>query len=135
MRSVWGTTAWGRFALPSWMSVRMTLAAPGGRGGGVSVGILRIMRRGAASSDSNVILTDTGGDGPPADAGAKASVARVFASDALGRDEPISMRNTTDLGEMTAGGAGEPGRRRRAREARAGDTRITGSARLDINML
>ena len=113
----------------------MTLAAPGGRGGGASVGILRIMRRGAASSDSNVILTDTGGDGPPADAGAKASVARVFASDALGRDEPISTRNTTDLGEMTAGGAGEPGRRRRAREARAGDTRITGSARLDINML
>ena len=109
------------------MSVRMTLAVPGGRGGGVSVGILRIMRRGAASSASNVILTDTGGDGPPADAGAKASVARVFASDALGRDEPISTRNTTDLGEMTAArvGPGDAG-------GRCADT---GSARLNINML
>ena len=54
-------------ALPSWMSVRMTLAVPGGRGGGVSVGILRIMRRGAASSASNVILTDTSGSTCPAE--------------------------------------------------------------------
>ena len=99
----------------------MTLAAPGGRGGGASVGILRIMRRGAASSDSNVILTDTGGDGPPADAGAKASVARVFASDALGRDEPISMRNTTGLdAEYDRSRRNDGGRRRRAREAQAG---------------
>lgn len=43
------------------MSVTMTLAAPGGRGGEVSVGILRIVWRGAAPSGSNVILTDTDG--------------------------------------------------------------------------
>ena len=48
-------------AAPSWMSVTMTLAAPGGRGGGASVGILRIVWRGAAPSGSNVILTDTDG--------------------------------------------------------------------------
>lgn len=72
MRSVWGTTAWGRFALPSWMSVRMTLAAPGGRGGGASVGILRIVQRGTTSSDSNVILTDKDGSELPADAGVRA---------------------------------------------------------------
>ena len=46
---------------PSWMSVTMTLTAPSGRGGEVSVGILRIVWRGAAPSGSNVILTDTDG--------------------------------------------------------------------------